>query len=402
MASTPHPKGLNVTKDRIAIVIGSLKIGGAERQVSQIVPRLDRDRWEVDLVTLSRTGPLAAALEADGFRVWSPPLSSRITRTGLAVRLLKALITGPWLLLWFLRQRPAIVHFILPEAYLIGGMCALVTGRKRMIMSRRSLAHYQSRHPLLFRLERFLHPRMSLIVANSEAIRQDLVREGAPSSRLWVIRNGVDTQTLRPDSARGALLRQSLDIVPDALVMVTVANLIPYKGHADLIDALAGIRDQLPAGWRLLCVGRDDGIGASLRERTESRGLSDHVQFLGSRSDIPGFLNAADIGLLCSHEEGLPNAVLETMASGTPIIATEVGGTGEIIEDQVNGLLVPARDPAALSEAILKLSLDSALRQTLGTQARAEIKRAYGLEVCARAYDDLYRQIMSLPPQGKA
>ena len=391
-----------MTRYRIAIVIGSLQIGGAERQVAQIVPRLDRDRWEVDLVTLSRPGPLAEELERAGFRVWSPPLASRTTRTGLAVRLFKALITGPWLLLWFLRHRPAISHFILPEAYLIGGLCALITGQKRMIMSRRSLAHYQSRHPLLFRVERFLHPRMSLIIANSEAIRRDLIREGAPARRLWVIRNGVDSESLRPDPARGQTVRRSLDIAPDTLVLVIVANLIPYKGHTDLLDALSDIRDKLPRGWQLLCVGRDDGIGDRLRAHAAAKGLTDHVHFLGSRSDIPGLLNAADIALLCSHEEGLPNAVLEAMASGTPVIATEVGGTGEILEDNVTGLLVPARDPAALSEAILKLAQDDTHRRTVGTNARADIERAFGLDICARAYDDLYRHIMSIPPQGKA
>jgi glycosyltransferase involved in cell wall biosynthesis len=391
-----------VTRDRIAIVIGSLQIGGAERQIAQIVPRLDRERWDIDLITLSRPGPLAEELEHAGFRIWSPPLTSAITRTGLAIRLFKALITGPWLLLWFLRQRPAIAHFILPEAYLIGGLCALMAGQKRMIMSRRSLAHYQSRHPLLFRIERFLHPRMSLIIANSEAIRRDLIREGAPASRLWVIRNGVDSDTLRPDTERGAAVRQSLNIAPDALVLMIVANLIPYKGHTDLLDALAGIRDQLPAGWQLLCIGRDDGIGESLRAQAAAQGLANHVQFLGSRFDIPELLNAADIGLLCSHEEGLPNAVLETMASGIPVIATEVGGTGEILEDGVTGMLVPARDPDALSRAILDLACDDAHRRDMGAQSRTEIERSFGLDICARAYDDLYRQIMSRPPQGKA
>lgn len=379
-----------------------MQIGGAERQIAQIIPRLDRERWEVDLVTLSRPGPLAKDLKQAGFPVWSPPLASRITRTTLYVRLLKALITGPWLFLWFLRKRPEIAHFILPEAYLLGGLCALMAGQKRMIMSRRSLALYQSRHPLLFRIERFLHPRMSLIIANSEAIRRDLIRERAPASRLWVVPNGVDAENFQPNPARGLAMRQSLNIMQDSLVMVIVANLIPYKGHVDLLDALSSIKDQLPGGWQLLCVGRDDGVGNSLREHAAALGLKDRVHFLGSRTDIPGLLNAADIGLLCSHEEGLPNAVLEAMASGIPVIATEVGGTGEIIENNVTGRLVPARDTTALSTAILELAKDPAHRKTLGSNARAEIERAFQLDFSARAYNDLYQQLMSWPPQGKA
>jgi glycosyltransferase involved in cell wall biosynthesis len=382
-------------RDRIVIVIGSLQIGGAERQLAQIVPRLDRDRWEIDLVTLSRLGPLAEELERDGFRVWSPPLANRITRSGLLVRLLRALITLPWLWFWFLRRRPAIAHFILPEAYLIGGLCALLAGQKRMIMSRRSLSNYQSRHPFLFRVEKFLHRRMSLIIANSEAIRRDLIREGAPTQQLWVIRNGVDTDTFRPDPDRGRALRQSMDIAPEDLVLTIVANLIPYKGHADLIDALGIIRDRLPNGWQLLCVGRDDGIGASLKERAETQGVLENIKFLGSRSDIPALLNLADIALLCSHEEGLPNAVIEAMSSGAPVIATEVGGTGEIIEHDVTGMLVPPRDATALSRSILALAQDTAQRQAMGTAARMEVERALGLDICARAYDDIYRHTMT-------
>ncbi|MBT5570938.1 MAG: glycosyltransferase [Alphaproteobacteria bacterium] len=381
--------------NRIAIVIGSLQVGGAERQIAQTVPRLDPTRWQIDLVTLSRPGPLAADLERAGFRVWSPPLANRISRSGPLIRLLRALITVPWLWFWFLRKRPSIAHFILPEAYLIGGICAVLSGQSRMLMSRRSLAHYQDRHPFLARIERWLHKRMSLVIANSEAIRRDLLNEGIPEHRTQVILNGVDTDAIRPDENRGNELRQSLDIPSESLVLMIVANLIPYKGHADLIEALGSIRETLPDGWQLLCVGRDDGIGNALQAQSTQAGLSAHIQFLGSRSDIPTLLNVADISLLCSHEEGLPNAVIEAMAAGVPTIATEVGGTGEIIDHKVTGMLVPPRNPGVLAQSILELVQDTARRETMGKAARAEIESTYGLDICARAYDDLYQHVMT-------
>ena len=387
--------------DRIVIVTGSLQVGGAERQIAQTVPRLDRDRWHVDILTLSQPGPLADELERAGFRVFSPPLVNRIARTGPLIRLLRAIITIPWLWFWFLRNRPEIAHFVLPEAYLIGGLCALLAGQKRMIMSRRSLANYQDRHPLLSKVERFLHPRMSVIIANSEAIRRDLVQERAPNKRLWVIRNGVNTEVFRPDHTRGAALREELEINPDAFVLVIVANLIPYKGHTDLIDALARIDSDLPDGWQLLCVGRDDGIGAALKAQSETSGLSGNIRFLGSRSDIPDLLNAADMSLLCSYEEGLPNAIIEAMSSGTAVVSTEVGGTSEIIDDGINGILVPPGDPVALSRAILELSRDTEQRHIMGQAARTEIERTYDLEICARAYDDIYQLVMASDPRAK-
>lgn len=387
---------------RIVIVIGSLQVGGAERQIAQIVPRLDRDRWHIDLVTLSRPGPLAEDLETAGFRVWSPPLASRITRSGPLIRLLRALITVPWLWFWFLRKRPAMAHFILPEAYLIGGLCAVLAGQSRMIMSRRSLAHYQDRHPFLARVERWLHKQMAVVIANSEAIRGELLEESIPEHRTRVILNGVDTNAIRPDAARGATLRQSLTIPPDSLVLMIVANLIPYKGHADLITALASIREALPDNWQLLCVGRDDGIGDALQAQSAEAGLAPHIRFLGSRSDIPALLNVADVSLLCSHEEGLPNAVIEAMSAGVPTIATKVGGTGEIIDHGVTGLLVPAHNPDALAQSILELAQDPARRDAMGTAARAEIENTYGLDICARAYDDLYQHVMTPETAGNS
>jgi glycosyltransferase involved in cell wall biosynthesis len=379
---------------RIVIVIGSLQIGGTERQISQIVPRLDRDLWQVDLLTLTQPGPLADDLRAAGHRIYSPPFATRITRGGRFVRLFRAAITLPWLWLWFLRNRPDIAHFVLPEAYLIGGLCALFAGQKRMVMSRRSLALYQARHPILARIERRLHRRMTLIVANSDAIRRDLLAEGVPDDRIRLIHNGVDTEAFRPDRARGTAWRATMGIGPDQLVLVIVANLIPYKGHADLIDALEQIAPSLPDGWRLLCIGRDDGIGAQLAAQVEGAGLAENIRFLGSRTEIPALINTADIVILSSHEEGLPNAVIEAMASGKPVVSTAVGGTGEIIDDGITGTLVPPADPAALSEAILRLCDADTQRVEMGAAARAKIERAFGLDVCAQAHDDAYGEVM--------
>ena len=380
---------------RIVIVIGSLQIGGTERQIAQIVPRLDRDRWRVDLLTLTQPGPLAEDLEAAGFRVYSPPFAKRITRSGRFLRLLRAVIALPWLWIWFLRNRPDLVHLVLPEAYLIGGLCALFAGQRRMIMSRRSLAIYQSRYPLLARIERQLHRHMALIVANSGAIRRDLRNEGVPDERIRLIANGVDTEAFRPDRARGTAWRATMGIGPDQLVLIIVANLIPYKGHADLIAALTRIAPDLPEGWRLLCIGRDDGIGAALQDQVAHAGLSENIRFLGSRIEIPALINMADISILSSHEEGLPNAVIEAMASGKPVVSTNVGGTGEIVEDGVTGILVPPADPVALAQAIQALCGDADRRTTMGAAARATIERAYGVDVCASAHDDVYQQVFT-------
>jgi glycosyltransferase involved in cell wall biosynthesis len=384
---------------RLAIVIGSLDLGGAERQLAQILPRLDRGRWEIDVLTLTSRGVLADELERAGIGIRTPPLANRATRPGFLRRATRAVLLSPWLWLWFARRRPDIVHFVLPEAYLIGGVCALAAGLRRKVMSRRSLAVYQTHHPVLARIERALHPYMQLVVANSDAIRRDLLDEGLPDERIVVIPNGVDTDTFRPDASRRAEVRRALALRDDALVMISVANLIPYKGHDVLFEALAKVAPSLPESWRLLCVGRDDGIGVALESTARRLGIADNVTFLGPRHDVPELLSASDLALLCSDEEGFPNAALEAMASQLPMVATRVGGTVEAVVDGVTGLLVPPRMPSALAEAALRLATDADERMRMGIAARARVEERFSLDACVSAYSALYAQILA---DGKA
>ena len=170
-------------------------------------------------------------------------------------------------------------------------------------------------------------------------------------------------------------------------------DLIPYKGHGDLLSALGSIRDALVDDWRLLCAGRDDGIGAELRRQAQAAGIDSNVLWLGSRSDIPELYGAADIAVLCSHQEGFSNSLLEAMRAGLGIVATEVGGNAEALDGGSAGLLVPAREPRALAHAIKRLADDPELRSTLGTCARARIADHFSLERSASEHGDLYRRL---------
>ena len=159
---------------------------------------------------------------------------------------------------------PDIVHFFLPSGYVLGGGVALCAGVERRVMSRRSLNNYQSRIPIISRIERWLHQRMSALIGNSGRVVQQLIEEGANPDRVGLIYNGVVCQP--PESAQDRrTTRQRLSLKDDATVFVIVANLIPYKGHQILLEAFNEIKPQLTEGWRLLVVGRDDGIGGHLK-----------------------------------------------------------------------------------------------------------------------------------------
>jgi glycosyltransferase involved in cell wall biosynthesis len=293
--------------------------------------------------------------------------------------------------LWGLirRRRPDVVHLFLPAAYLLGGTCALLAGQSAMVMSRRGLNGYQQKHPVLGWVERRLHRHVAVALANSRAVLAQLAEEGVPRERLGLIYNGVDAHPFAGGPAASEA-RARLGIDPSALVLTTLANLIPYKGHGDLLAALAAVADRLPANWVLLCAGRDDGAGAALRARARDLGLADHVRWLGLRDDVPDLLAASDLGILVSHEEGFSNSVLESMAAGLAMIVSDVGGNAEAVEDRVSGLVVPPRDPATLGAAILRLTNDPAGRQQMGTAARERVARAFDLDACVARYRCLY------------
>jgi glycosyltransferase involved in cell wall biosynthesis len=284
-----------------------------------------------------------------------------------------------------LGRRPRIVHFFLPMAYLLGAPLAILARVPIRIMSRRSLNNYQDNHPTLRRLELRLHRQMGALLGNSKAVYRQLIEEGSPLQRTVLIYNGAAL----PDPAPEKLGRQA----DQPLALIIVANLIPYKGHEDLLRALAGAQSQMPSSWILRCVGRDDGIGGYLTKLAQDLGLSGRVTLIGERRDVGALLAVSDIAILCSHEEGFSNAILEAMAAGLPVIATDVGGNRESVADGETGLIVPAKDPAALSTAILALASDAALRRRFGAAGRQRARSLFTLEGCVAQYDALYRAL---------
>lgn len=264
-------------------------------------------------------------------------------------------------------------------------------------MSRRSLNAYQQDHPHAAVLERWLHRRMDALVGNSRAVCVELAAEGVPPDRLALLQNGVVTR--QPARSR-TNMRESLGISSDAFVIACVANLIPYKGHADLIEAFVIARPKLPRGSVLLLIGRDDGIGVALTAQAEARAVIDQVRLLGERSDVPELLATADLFVLASHEEGSPNAVIEAMAAGLAVVVTSVGGSPEAVGDA--GLLVPPGEPVALADAMIRLGNDERLRRSLGEAAAMRATTIFSLEACVRRYVTLYQALASGQAPGAA
>ena len=390
-------------KKDITIVVGSLDIGGTERHLISVLPKLISNGWSVRVITTFKRGILTPEFEKRGVPVFCvldekhlvwiqklPQLPSRLSRIILGIFALRSHLKQQ-----IQDHKNTILHFYLPEAYIVGMLAAgLARFRGFKIMSRRSLNCYQQKSAFIGWLEKKLHPRTSVITGNCQALVSQLqMEENVPLEHLRLIYNGIDTAAFVPTESRKAV-RKALDIQQDALVIVKVANLIPYKGHADLLVALSKIKDKLPEHWYLICLGRDDGIGSALQQQVENLGLSEHILWLGTRSDISDVLFSADIGVLCPFKnEGFSNAILEGMTAGLPMIVTDIGGNKEAVINGKTGYVVEPRNTDRLAVAILDLANNRSKAKQFGEAGQKRVKERFSLEACVDAYEKLYEAL---------
>ena len=378
---------------RLLLVTRALDVGGTERHLAQIAPGLARRGFDVSLYCLAKEGAQVAEVGASGIRVvGARPGAGLLPRLGSAATLAAgALGLIPEMLL----QRPDIAHFFLPHAFLAGSVAAALTQVPVRIMSRRCQNLYQLKHPVLARLERRLHGTMTAILGNSQRIVDELIgEEGVPASRTGLIYNGSDLARFQSPVDR-VKVRAKLGIDPTTTVIACLANLMSYKGHAELLVALAAIKDRLPKHWKLLAIGRDGGTLADLKAQTSALGLEENVLWLGLRRDVADLLRASDIGVLASHEEGFSNAIIESMASGLPMVVTNAGGNAEAVPHGICGLVTPAHDPGALAQAIARLALDPSLAARMGAASRRHAGQNFSLEACLDKYEATYRALLA-------
>ena len=375
-----------MTGPRVLVVAPRLDTGGAEIHLARLLPKLRRADLDISIFTIAGGGRLERDLTAAGVPVRSAEMSgARPVRSLRVARALRHEIR---------RLRPDILHFFLPEPYLIGSLAAMGLGGMIKIMSRRSLANYQRNHRLLARLERYLHRSTDALIGNSSAVAAQLIQECGDPEKVGVIHNGIELPALIERETRAAC-RRELGIPENAFVIAVIANLIPYKGHADLFAALANVRERLHSPWRLILIGRDEGVGRELKRQAELLGISPNILWFGEHADPQAILAAADLGVLPSHQEGFSNSLIEKMARALPVVATRAGGNSDAVVDGESGRLVPIADPMALGAAIGALYQDAALRTRMGAAARLRVERLFTLEACVSRYLNLYRGIVT-------
>lgn len=369
---------------RVLFLIVDLPVGGAEDHLLSLVRNLDRSRFDPLVCCIGRSGPIGKEIEAEGVRVEE---LGKLRKGGFdrkIVPLLRSLIR---------RERIGLVHAHLYHANLYGRLAAFREGIPIVVSVHNTYVRPRLRRSLA---NWWLARRTPVIVAGSEAIRNDIVRhDRVAPEKIRVIPYGVDVDRFDiPLSRREA--REKLGLPVDRFLVGTVGRLEEQKGQKHLLDAVAILRREGRDAMLLLVGGgREED---RLRGQAAREGIGDAVLFLGTRRDLPELFRAMDVFALPSLWEGLPIALLSAMASGSPVIVTPVGGVPEVVKDGRNGLMVPAGDPHALAAAIRKVCEDPAGAGALGRAAAATVRDGYSHRTTARRVMEVYEQVLGPPP----
>lgn len=364
------------SKMRVLSVIGSLRLGGAETYLSRIAPAIREFGIDMEICAFERIGANLTVLEEAGIPVYGTDNATG-TYPFKAWRLLRRIGS--------IRRIVRAGHFDVVHTYLfwsdiLGVAGARLAGCRRVIVSRRALhewAHGQT--ILLHGLEQFTNLLADELIANSQTVLRDAETHEAflPSHRT-VIYNGVDLQAYQvaQPTANGPLR------------LVTVGALAARKGQEYLIEALALLRQAgVDAKVELVGSGPDENM---LRRKVAEHALIDRVLFEGEHTDPRPYLAHSDVFVLPSRQEGFSNALLEAMASGLPVVATDVGGNAEAIVDGRGGRIVPPGQSSALAEAIAELARDRSKRIEMGRFNRQRVAELFSVRASAQNLANWY------------
>jgi glycosyltransferase involved in cell wall biosynthesis len=368
---------VNISKPTICHVLLTLGTGGAEMIAARLARGL-RDDFRFVFICLDAVEELGEQLCSEGFAVHAIG-----RRAGLDWRC-------AWRLARRLRAESAdIVHAHQYSPFVYSAAARRFYRRLSLLFTEHGIGDHDRR-----RRKRLIFNRIALenkdhVTAVGEAVRQSLVDyEGFPAHRVETIYNGVDIDVYTPSAEDRSAVRATLGINPNEFVVIQVARMCPIKDHMTAIDAVDRLRSRRVA-VRLLLVG-DGPLAPVIRRTIKERRLNEWVSPLGLRHDIPRLLRAADAGLLTSLSEGIPLSLLESMATGLPVVSTAAGGVSEVVEHNRTGLLAPVGDSEALADALQRLRGDVVLRRQLSVSGRESVQKHFSQVQMCESYQRLY------------
>lgn len=368
-------------------VIGTARRGGAE-SVAVLLAKELRDLGVQSAVLCCSDGPVRGELDDLGLPSFVVP--ARPVSVLPALLRLRATIA---------RNRFDVVHTHGPKAMLLGNLAARWAGVPIIVTTLHEFSSVRPTRTRLYRLydlvEETLGRRCTeCCVAYSDGVKEDALRRGVPAAKLRRIYNGVDTQKFCKirDPRRIQERKRRLGLKSDDVVIGAVGRLIPVKGHRYLISALGSIRERVPSA-RVVIAG-DGPLRQELARLAEREGVAGSVIFAGDAGDTPLLYNCFDLLVYPSVIGAFGLVLLEAMACGLPVIASELNGTTELLTHDQTGVLVPPGDSRAIAGAVLSLLLDRERRERLAAAGHEHAVAHFSARTFARQYLDLYRSLL--------
>jgi sugar transferase (PEP-CTERM/EpsH1 system associated) len=385
-AATDH--GTGRLRPLIAHVVFRFDYGGLENGLVNLINRMPKDRFRHCVIALT---------EATDYRL-------RLRRNDVEVHALgkkpgKDLGVYQRLVMLLRRLRPTILHTrnvgTLDCAPLgrLAGIPACVHGEHGWDTHDPDGTRFKYRF-----LRRAMNPFVDQFIVVSEELYTWLIdRVGVCPLKVSRICNGVDTTRFHPVPARVRHVEVAKRFGEDAVIIGSVLRFEAIKDPMNLVEAfLHSRRKAAESGVRLhLAMIGDGRLRAATEERAVQAGAADAIWFPGSRDDIPELLQSMDIFALPSRREGISNTLLEAMASGLPLVATDTGGNSELVDDGTNGTLVPTEDPEALGEALLMLAINRDRRIAFSKASRARALDGFSIERMVAEYERVYDEVTS-------
>lgn len=397
-ATTPAERAATGRRIRLVKFVTAFSSGGTERQFVNLAVGLDRERFDVRFGCLRRSGQLMDELDARQIGVDEYPIRSfyRPSAWAAQCRLARDLRAS----------QVDIVHAYNFYGNVFAVPAARLAGVPVVVASIRDMGVYLDATQR--RVQRWACRLADRVLVNAEAIKRWLVQDGYDGDRIDVIPNGIDLRRFNEPSPDTST-RRSLGLADDAPMVLLVSRLVPRKGIEHFLEAAARVAARVP-GARFVIVGEPaEPAGdaspdylAGLERHAERVGVRGKVVFTGLRRDVASLMAEATVSVLPSLSEGLSNVLLESMATGAPVVATRVGGAPDVVQDGTTGLLVPPGSPAELARAILTMIEQPRLAARLGAAGRQVVAERFSIDRMVEATEREYLSLLARSPRRRA